>query len=213
MLRPRSRGRTLSFGSILVGLVAMMALTQSAYGHKLKVFATGAGRTIEGYAYFPGGGRAKNMKVHVFGPNDTKLGQTTTDGEGEFTFEAKSRCDHKFVIDTADGHRASHTVPAAELGEDLPASKAIHTRNEPPPLAAADAPSEGEGNPVGSASSADVRAMVERAVSRQIRPLREQIERYEEKLRLRDVLGGVGYICGIMGLAFFVLGSKRRREE
>jgi hypothetical protein len=40
--------------------------------------------------------------------------------------------------------------------------------------------------------------------------LRRQLDRYEHTLRLRDVLGGIGYIFGIMGLLFFVLGRRSR---
>ena len=46
--------------------------------------------------------------------------------------------------------------------------------------------------------------MVEHAVARQVRPLREQIEAYEHKIRVHDVLGGIGYILGIAGILFFV---------
>ena len=41
-------------------------------------------------------------------------------------------------------------------------------------------------------------------MSRQIRPLREQLDRYEEKVRLHDILGGIGFIVGAMGLVLYV---------
>ena len=37
-------------------------------------------------------------------------------------------------------------------------------------------------------------------------PLREQLDQYEEKTRLHDVIGGLGYIVGLMGIAFYLKG-------
>ena len=55
-----------------------------------------------------------------------------------------------------------------------------------------------------AAAAGDLEDMVERAVARHVRPLRRQIEAYEHKIRLHDVLGGIGYILGIAGILFFV---------
>jgi len=57
------------------------------------------------------------------------------------------------------------------------------------------APAEG-----GPASSAAVR---------QIALLRRQLEEQEHKRQLRDVLGGIGYIFGDAGVAFYFLGRRR----
>ena len=39
--------------------------------------------------------------------------------------------------------------------------------------------------------------------------LRRQLADYEQRTRLRDVLGGLGYLAGIAGVAFYFLGSRR----
>lgn len=46
-------------------------------------------------------------------------------------------------------------------------------------------------------------ALVEEAVARQVRPLREQLLAHEERVRLRDILGGIGYILGLAGLVLW----------
>jgi nickel transport protein len=51
------------------------------------------------------------------------------------------------------------------------------------------------------------------ALGRQIRGLREQIEGYEEQVRFRDVLGGIGYIFGVAGIAFYFLGRRQQRRQ
>ena len=52
--------------------------------------------------------------------------------------------------------------------------------------------------------------MIERAVARQIGPVREQLVSYEDKVRWRDVLGGLGYILGITGLALWLRSGRDR---
>jgi nickel transport protein len=42
--------------------------------------------------------------------------------------------------------------------------------------------------------------------------LRKEVARYENKVRLHDVLGGIGCILGFMGLAFYFLGVRRREK-
>jgi len=186
-----------------------------AHAHKLNVFARCEGKTIKGYAYFPGGGRARNLEVEVVGPGGEKLGETTTDENGDFVFEARLRCDHRIVVETRDGHRASFTVEAAELPDSLRPAASVKPLPSGQPEALG--PSAVEGPTMRAkdavASRAELEEMVERAISKQIGLLREQVERYESRRRLRDILGGIGYILGLTGLVFYFLGSARRKAR
>jgi len=55
-------------------------------------------------------------------------------------------------------------------------------------------------DPLPSLKASPNEAAIEKIVNKAINPLREQIEAYEEKIWLHDILGGIGYIFGIMGL-------------
>ncbi len=176
---------------VLALLLAALPL-QAALAHKIKVFATAEGRTIEGYVYFPGGGRGRNLQVLFLGPDGARLGETATDADGRFRYEAASAVDHRMVVDSGDGHRGEYVVSAAELGGAPPAGAGA----APATAAARNAPEA----PAGTADAA-LEQLVDRAVARHVRPLREQLEAYEEKVRLHDVLGGLGWILGLFGLA------------
>jgi nickel transport protein len=39
--------------------------------------------------------------------------------------------------------------------------------------------------------------------------LHEELRAYEDRTRLRDLLGGVGYILGVAGIAFYLLACRR----
>ena len=184
--------------------VLLCLLCGDARAHKIKLFATGEGRAIAGYVYFPGGGRARGVTVQALAPDGSPLGQATTDADGAFSLAAKFRCDHQLVVQTADGHRATFRVEASELSAELPAygGAAPATRAEP----SAKAP----GTSVAAPPADELAAMVEEAVRKQVRPLREQLEGYEERRRLHDIIGGIGYIVGVAGIAFYFLGARRR---
>ncbi len=197
-------------GALLLALLVLCGGT--AWAHKVKVFATVEGRTIRGYVYFPGGGRARGVKVEVFGPADQKLGETLTNENGEFTLGVKVRCDHRLVVDTPGGHRATYRVGAAELPDDLPPLEGGEASRAAPPT---ELPrTSGTQPPTSRAAaiqSADVKETIREAVQKAVRPLREQLERLEEKRRLQDILGGIGYILGLAGISFYFLGLRRRK--
>ena len=189
-----------------LAVVLALMLCGAAHAHKLKVYAMGEGKTISGYAYFPGGGRAKGVEVQLQDAVGKTLATTTTDEGGDFAFQAPFKCDCQVVVDSGDGHRGTWSIGADELSDDLPRPEGAPA--EPPPAPgepSPDAPTQGP-----PAAAADLEAMVERAVSKQVRPLRAQLEAYEEKRRLHDILGGIGYIAGVAGVAFYFLGVRRR---
>jgi len=183
--------------------------TPEAHAHKMKLFAAVEGDTITGYAYFPGGGKAKHVKVTVRGPNGEAFGEVTTDDEGAFSFQARSRTDHVLTSESEDGHGATYTVAASELPESLPGMTVTAGGEVSTPAAAAPPPD----NPAQTPPATPPVEVVERAVAAQIRPLREQLQHYEDLIRFRDVLGGIGYIVGVMGLISFLKTKKRAKDR
>lgn len=53
--------------------------------------------------------------------------------------------------------------------------------------------------------------MVERAVARQVQPLREAIEAAEGRVRFNDVMGGIGMIVGLAGIALWFSARSKRK--
>ena len=175
----------------------------AGWAHKLNVFAHVEGQTIRGTAYFGSGTPAQGVSVVAFDPTGKELGRTTTDSQGLFSLEAHKRCDHKLVVETADGHGAKYTISAAELPADLPAGagSAVPAKSTSGPVVATAGPISGDE----TAKKLD-------ALHAEIIQLRVQLDQYEQRIRFRDVLGGIGFILGISGIAFYFLGAKRNRH-
>jgi len=168
---------------------ALLAVS-SANAHRMDLIAHVHGSEIHGEAHFHGGIAAKDATVTALDPAGEKIGETETDEQGAFTLVAKFCCDHRLVVKTADGHGAQCTIAAGQLPSSLP-----------PRAGAADHHHASHEHDQSESIRADLAS------------LREQLHGYEQKTRLRDVLGGIGYILGIAGIAFYLLGLRRRQAD
>ena len=211
--------------SCWIALLALAMLigpfSSAAVAHKLVVFATVNGKTLEGEAYFHGGAAVHNAKVTIVGPQERVLGETTTDDEGLFTFDVVWRCEHTLIVDAGEGHDGRYAVPIDELPDDLPlpngqGSPTAEAGNaEPPPVEEPDLGSTPEPSLQGPAlpsDAEDLGAQI-KALSKQIAGMRKDLDRYRNQRGLQDVLGGIGYILGIMGLVFYFLGVRRKEKS
>jgi len=194
---------------VLVLALALIILLASApaAAHKLKVFAAAEGARIQGSAYFAGGAAASGARVEVRDAQGQVLAELTPDQKGRFAYAATASMDHVIVALTGDGHHAYWMVTGAELAGALPAAAQPQVAPYPPPgpgpapVATAPVPAAGL-DPAALAAC-------EAAVARQVRPLREELDAAQDRARLHDILGGIGYILGIAGLGHW-LGTRRQ---
>jgi nickel transport protein len=179
-------------------------------GHKVFVFGSVRGQLIAGEAYYLGGDPAAGVRITVLDPAGKMLGETTTDEEGDFTFQPRVRCDHRLVADAGMGHQAEHTIEAAELPAELPGGASGDAPHPSAPLPSAG--SVGEHQHAHGLPGDDLAVQTE-ALSQQLTALRKDLDKWRAELRLQDILGGVGYILGLAGLAFYFLGVRRKENR
>ncbi|MFP4127039.1 MAG: cobalt ABC transporter permease, partial [Alphaproteobacteria bacterium] len=53
--------------------------------------------------------------------------------------------------------------------------------------------------------------VVATAIQRELAPLKRRLAAREQEADLQALIGGIGYICGIFGLLFFVYARRQRR--
>ena len=194
MMKPvHSLLATLMTVALLMGVT-----TPPALAHKVILSAFTAGDTIEGEVGFSNGDMATNTLVEVFDPDGTKLGETVTDHDGFFVYRPAQAVPHVFKVDLGAGHVAEVTVGVDELPAGVAAPGAIPSGGVAPPVAAL---------------PPDLQAMIAEAVRNEVRPLRREIAAYKERHDLQTVLGGIGYILGLFGLAFFLVARRRRGSD
>ncbi|ABK45630.1 cobalamin (vitamin B12) biosynthesis CbiM protein [Magnetococcus marinus MC-1] len=207
---------------ILAGLLAfaLFALQSGmVWAHNMVADLYAEGMQIEGEVGFSGGGAARDVAVSMYDAEGRLLGQTRSDAEGIFRFHAQQVMDYHFRVDAGAGHVVELTLPAEQLSGDgteatTPASSSLDQEGGGQSTVQSGGEKlaqEGEILPIAAPSmldAAQLERMIESAVAKQIKPLRKQLLQYENKVRLQDILGGLGYILGLTGLA---MGWSRRR--
>ncbi len=193
------------------GLALGLLISLPLQAHKLKVFASAEGDSILGQAYFVGGAGAGGASIRITDVGGRVLAQPVPDESGNFSYRVERRMDYRVVADSLDGHEASWTLRAEEFSPGLPGANGVESTTQgvsgtPAPAASTAA------IPQSSAGTLSMQ-QVEAAMARQIRPLRQALQRYEEQVRLRDIVGGIGYIIGLAGVGLWWSSRRRKRDR
>lgn len=185
---------------LVLSILLYLLLLAPAHAHRLKVFATVTGDTVSGYAFFVGGGRAQGSPWTARDAAGRDIAAGVTDAEGGFRFTLPETLDSALTIsvDTQEAHVASVTLSAERLG--LVAQ---------PPAGLAAAPTEDAPDTGTAPSDAELAALVEAAIQRQITPVLERIEELDARLRFVDALSAILFIFGLAGV---VLWARSRRS-
>lgn len=177
--------------------ITVFALMFPVSAHNLRVFAARKGPEIHGSAYFGGGGVSKNTKVEIYKRNGEKIGETVTDSEGKFSFKTKYRNEMKIIASNQDGHLAEFKIKGQNRNRKS-STKSTVSREKI------------------TASTLDenrFREIVAEEISQQLYPLKQQLDEYENKVRLRDIVGGVGYIFGLAGIVLYFLAVRKAQDS
>ncbi len=189
-----------------------------ALAHKVTVFAWVEGRTIHTESKFSAGKPAQGAKIEVYNARGQKLLEGLTDQKGLFDFPVPEKSDLKIVLIAGMGHANEWWVradeiddgpPAAGVPAAAPAAAPLPPAETPPPaaLAAITAP----GNAANSLDAATVRQIVNQALERKLAPLEEKI--LQPGWQWHEVISGLGYILGLMGLASYMRFRKQKSES
>ena len=177
----------------------------AALAHNVILSAWPAGDVFEGEIGFSSGELAEpGTAVRVLGPDGEELGTTTVDEDGLFRFEPSEPVPHRFVADLGQGHVAEATLAVNEL----PA--AVAARADAVAGAAQAATPTAAAATAMAIDASELETLVASAVQRELAPLKRQLAAREQDADLQALIGGLGYICGIFGLLFFIYARRRR---
>jgi nickel transport protein len=179
----------------------------SAMAHRVNIFAWVEGDTIHTQSKFSGGKVVKGGEVVVYDLDGSQLLSGKTDAHGEFSFKIPKKTGMKIVIQAGMGHRGEWTIPAHEI-EGLSESK---TTSAASPETVSKTP-EGQAA-ISRMNLVEIRQVVEKSLDQKLNPvLKILVEAREAGPTLRDILGGVGYILGLMGLAAYIHFRRKAAE-
>jgi nickel transport protein len=184
-----------------------IGLAPLALAHKVNVFAWVEGDTVHVEGYFAGNKKAQDSLVEVFDSTGKKLLDGRTDQQGEFAFKIPKITDLKIVLTASMGHRNDFVIPMSELEEVSPS---IATESGDHRVSK---PSEQKIVPARTPSSVDfaqMEAVIDKVLDRKLTTMSRLIrETRPEGPTVSEVIGGIGYIFGLMGVALHFIGKKK----
>lgn len=185
-------------------LPLLLLLNGTAEAHLLKLFAYVEGASLHGSAYFAGGANAAGLAITISDRNNQQLVSLKTDSQGGFSYTPATPGEYHIQADTGEGHRAEWLIRAEEFSRAFPAGAITASANS-----AVVKPD----SPPSALPAPQLSALIERAVARQIGPLREALQRSEDRAHLSDILGSVGFIFGLAGIALWWRGRQSGRGK
>lgn len=193
------------------GFLALLLISAGpAYGHKVTIFAWVESGTVHTESKFSGGKRVKGGKIEAFDHQGRSIHTGITDDEGYHSFALPTGAKQlKIVLTAGMGHTNHWTVEAEELGAAEPhdnttANQGQSVAASTPGPVVADRSSHG-------LDAQTIETIVEQALERKLAPIRSQLA--DQRWGLRDILAGLGYILGLMGLASYVHFRKQTQES
>lgn len=189
-----------------------------ASAHRVNIFAFVDGDAVQVECGFNRSQKVKQGTVEVFdAATGAKLLQGATDGNGVFRFPVTAELreaghDLNIRIIAGEGHQNDWTVSADELAASgTPKAVAVAAAETAPttPAAGQAAPSASSASPVaavsGGATPAEIERIVDAALDAKLSPIKRMLaEQTEAGPNLRDIIGGIGWIFGLIGIAAYL---------
>jgi len=187
-------------------VLCSLIIAGPCFAHKVRIFAWSEGNTIHTESKFSGGKAAQNAIVTVLEANTgTELTRGTTDQNGLFQFPIPETNSEELdiVVNSGDGHK-NHWL--YEINPVLKSTTAKPEQNLAPPEVLPPPP------PSLNITQDQLTALMDNLLEAKLAPIRHQLAQLQEREpSIQDILGGIGYIIGLAGIAAYMKSHTGKR--
>jgi len=211
--------------SLIAAAIALFSIGGTvAHAHKVSVFAWIAEDTVHVESKFGGGRKPKGAPVVVYDDRGRLLLKGRTNASGEFSFKLPQKTEMKIILLAGPGHKAEWHITEADLSEasadQIQMTETSNSDPQQPDSATHFQPGGREpepGKPSDSreeATAEEIQIVVEKALDRKLKPIMKMLVDSREKgPGITDVLGGIGYIFGLIGVAAYFHYRKKATDK
>jgi nickel transport protein len=187
-----------------------LIIAAPCFAHKVRIFAWNEGDTIYTESKFSGGKVAQNSVVTVVDKSTgEELIQGTTDKNGLFQFPTPdtNSAEIDIIVSSGDGHKNHWLYQLSP----------IVSRTTVPPkqnLAAETVNNNNNGSsPSVHLTQEQLTELMDNLLEAKLAPIRQELARQQEKEpSLQDILGGIGYLLGLAGIAAYMKSKNNKGE-
>ncbi|MGO9571881.1 MAG: hypothetical protein ACLP5H_30525 [Desulfomonilaceae bacterium] len=204
---------------LVVAITVLLFSAVSGWAHKVNVFAYVEGDTVVVEGYFSGNAKAQDSPVEVFDSDGKKILEGKTDGKGMYSFKLADlppiKGDMRIVLDAGMGHRADFTLSAPDM--PVPSQQRQSAQLKSEEKVTGELPSVA--NPsIQAQDRSELKKVLEESLDRKIQPLINMLGNQQKMLMeqkdkgptIAEIVGGLGWILGIAGVAGYFMGRKRK---
>jgi nickel transport protein len=186
--RPQSILACLPFQSVIY-LYILLLTASIGYAHNVYIFAWVEGDTIYTESYFGGDKRVNEGLIRVLDLTGKELLKGKTNEMGEFSFKIPQKADMRIILEASMGHKAEYLFKAEEFSDTA----------------------ENAHKEEADTDADKIRAMIEEVIDSRLSPISRKLAGLEKNRGpgLTEVIGGIGYIFGIMGLIMYLKARKK----
>ncbi len=177
------------------------SLSTDANAHKVSTYAYREGDKIFGECYFVDGSPCKNSKVEIYDAKGNKIFETTTDEKGKYSFTIKEKGTLRIVISAGEGHKAEYKLEG--IREKIEKKEAIDNVSLKKEIQST--------TPQQSIDKEEIRKIIDETLDSKLQGLRMEImdlRKQMDKVTLKDVIGGIGYILGVWAIIMLLKRKK-----
>jgi len=173
-----------------------------SWAHKVEIYAWVEGDRVFTESFFSDGHRAAHSQIEVLDNNGKQLLTGKTDGQGMFSFQLPKKRGLKIVLRTPAGHRSEVNLKTGENPVKGDHQEGGHTEKDLPIV------------PVPCMSREEIKAVVEQVLDEKLEPMQLRLAESQKKgPGITEILGGIGYIVGLMGIAIYFNNRKKAQPK
>ena len=200
--------------SCLILIFFLFASPVSA--HRAMIFAWIDGDIVHTQSKFNGDRKAIGAHVEVYDSNGHKLLSGKTDTNGDFSFKLPQKTALKIVLQAGSGHHVEWKISAAEIEEA--SGKEVFTEGKNPKVAVHSSQTA-ETDPIKESPKKmvtleynELQKIIDESLDKKLAPIIKTLaDIYNRGPSIRDIIGGIGYILGLVGIALYV--ANRRNKD
>lgn len=194
----------------------------SASAHKAVIFAWVEGDTVFTQSKFSGSRKAQNSTVVVYDRQGNQLLEGKTDRNGEFSFKIPQKTELKVALKASMGHAAEWIISVEEIvSGSAPDETSVNVSQQATNVDAEKIPEDASGfrfenrETLPATVTFDQQAlqqMIDKSLDKKLAPITKMLAKsMDREPGIVEILGGVGYILGLVGIALYV--ANRRRND
>lgn len=191
---------------LLMAIAVLIAPAGPASAHGVFIFAWVDGDRICTDSYFSKKSKVQGGKVSMRNAAGEVLESGLSDSRGGLCFARPGELeDLLFVVDAGEGHRAEFKLRAEDLSGVAPVVDKPFSPEAASPSAVTKSADSGN-------LEESLRRMVREELQSQLSPIRKALAEggRDQSPGLREIIGGLGWVVGLFGLAFWWTGRKKK---